>query len=96
MANYINAVGANYHDPENPEGIEWEIRLCDLTELKRKIIESDTILDEDKERLLFSNLQRFNWIGSGLLDGKRIFSLISDATDIERSFHFRHCIFQYL
>ena len=93
MSNYLNAVGANYFDKNNPDGIEWEIRLCDLTELKAKVIESDTILNEDKERLLFSNFQRYNWIGSALIDGKRIFSLISDATDIERSFHFRQCIF---
>lgn len=92
ISSYLRRLGIDYVDRENPRGFEWEVRLMELPNIKRKLAESDTIETEVKKVLLTENLPRYLWVSSALVDRRRQFSLVADATDIERSFYFSHFV----
>lgn len=92
VSKYFNALDINQVDKHNPEGIEWEIRLITVGELKQKLLHLKSISTDVREKLLFANLPRFMWVASAMLYRQRIFSLLADATNIERSFHFQHFV----
>ena len=92
ISSYLRRLGIDYVDRENPRGFEWEVRLMELPNIKRKLADSDTIETDVKKALLTSNLPRFLWVSSALVDRRRQFSLVADATDIERSFYFSHFV----
>jgi hypothetical protein len=95
FAKYFDAVGINKIDEDHPDGIEWEIRLCDVKKYRKKIIDSNSIEKDIKKSILFRNMPKFLWIGSAMLGKKRLFSFIADATNVERSFYFIDFVCHY-
>jgi len=89
---YFKALGIDISTNSHPAGIEWEIRLFDLTSFRQKVIALPTIARDDKRSLLFSNFAKYAWTASARFSNTRIFSFVADATDIARSFYFRHFI----
>jgi len=83
---YLKAIGVDPKDANNPHGLEWDIKLIDLCDLRELIRKAPSIPDEEKLRYLFASLPRFNWLCTARLDQERVFGLVSDATDMERSF----------
>ncbi len=90
---YLRALGINITDESNPYGIEWTIRLFDLKHLKEKLLQVHCTSDKKRAQLLLENQAKYLWACAASLYGKRMFTLIADATDIERSFYFCNVVF---
>jgi hypothetical protein len=61
--------------------LEWDIKLQDVSKLKKRVFEDSSISD-GRERVLTKNLPRFIWSAKASFNDKDFFELLFDATDI--------------
>ncbi len=66
------------------ENLEWDIYLTTVVEVKKLIREHEALPPQRKATLLTQPFPRFIWCATALAEGKRVFDLLFDATDIEQ------------
>jgi hypothetical protein len=64
--------------------LEWDIFLTTVIDVKADIRENTSLPNNRKATLLTRPFPRFIWRATALADGKRVFDLLFDATDIEQ------------
>ena len=62
--------------------IEWDIYLTTNNEYKSALYESD-INGEYFKEILLSSMPRYLWCSTAYIEGKKIFDLLFDATDVK-------------
>jgi len=83
---YLSSLGIKESKDANLTGFEWDIRLLKLSQLRKYVINNSDFDYETKVDILFRNMPRFCWISTARLSGTCLFSILSDATDMEKSF----------
>ncbi len=73
--------------------LEWDIRLMELPEVKDWAQSTRHVNRDMVKEILFSNLPRYNWICTVRAGDQDLFSIIADATDMERSFYLHRVLF---
>ena len=75
------------------KNIEWDVFLSFGKHIKHSIFMDSSSLDDiDKRKILEKNIPRFIWRAIAIFDGIPNFELLFDATDIERGNCYLQCI----
>jgi hypothetical protein len=71
--------------------IEWDIRLMELPRFKQELLSDATVPEQEKRSLAFKSYARYLWVSTAQVNGQKLLTLISDGTDMERSFSLNMC-----
>jgi hypothetical protein len=66
------------------ENLEWDIFLTTVIDVKAGIRENTILPTTRRATLLTQSFPKFIWRATAIADGKRVFDLLFDATDIEQ------------
>jgi len=78
--NVILPNGAKFAD------VEWDVRLMDITQLRDWAFKDQGISESDKLSLLMRSRPRYVWVSTAYVRKTNLISVLSDATDMDRSF----------
>jgi len=73
--------------------IEWDIYLNQLNDYKNTVLEKKDLYGELLLPTVLCPLPHYIWIADAYFQGEILFEIISDATDMRRSFFFNKIIF---
>lgn len=67
-------------------GVEWDTRLFEINDLRKFVLQSGLFVNKDALRLISQPMAKYIWLSTARRKGREMFSVITDATDMERSF----------
>ena len=82
----MSGLGIKEFEDADLTGFEWDIKMLELSQLRKYVINNSDFDYKTKVDILFRNMPRFCWISTARLSGTCLFSILSDATDMEKSF----------
>jgi hypothetical protein len=69
---------------------EWDVYLTKISDLKKQVRKD--LPAEYCLQILLENMPRFIWVAAAHMQGRKVFELLFDATDIEQGFDFIRAI----
>src|SRR5207244_3136162 len=78
--------------PDPGSSLEWDVHLTTTTEYKEMLRGTAYLAAPERERLLFKPQPRFIWRAILRVTGVEVLELLTDATDMARSFPIREAL----
>ncbi len=83
-----------YHKITGSKPIEWDIHLTSINDYKRELLLGDNG-GNGRRAILLKNSPKYFWRCKAFTDGKPLFELFADATDMEPSCQFYQTVYHH-